>query len=216
MTDENESPLQWHPHDDPRYDSILAPLCTAELESLRKGTSADRLAFICDPKDAHKRLYSALAPTTHKEYAGTYRGTTGTTLFQRESAAIRVTDGQEKRFIPSSDVKSWLNIICKIATELFSITESKSPQEKFWEAVRIFYLFGRVHPFLDGNGHLQRLMFAACIFELPDYELLPNWTIHPRPYDIEVAEAYELPDQQAVLSNLASLLLNSVRIIPTT
>lgn len=67
--------LEWHPHEDPRYDSILGPACIAELVRLQNGDSADRLSFVADPREVHKRLYSELAPSSHPEYAGTYRGT---------------------------------------------------------------------------------------------------------------------------------------------
>ncbi len=48
-------------------------------------------------------------------------------------------------------------------------------------ASEIFWMLGRVHPFLDGNGHIQRFVFAACLLELPNGKLSELWRVYPRP-----------------------------------
>jgi Fic/DOC family len=45
-----------------------------------------------------------------------------------------------------------------------------------------FCWFGKIHPFLDGNGHVQRAIFAAMATDF-DYPLSPRFVIHPRPFD---------------------------------
>ena len=74
-----------------------------------------------------------------------------------------------------------------------------------------FAVFGFIHPFLDGNGHIQRLILAACVFERADIELLQSWTIHPRPYGEDVALAFEKPELKARLVELKRLLSSHVR-----
>lgn len=92
-------PLQWAPHELPSYDKTLEAGCAAEIRRLATTSSQDRLNFIIDPRDAHKRLYAALTPVEHPEYAGTYRGTAGTTLEGRRSGVCREDDGSFQEFI---------------------------------------------------------------------------------------------------------------------
>ena len=51
--------------------------------------------------------------------------------------------------------------------------------------------FGKTHPFLDGNGHVQRAVFAvmAAVFDFP---LSPGFVIHPRSFDRLLAAALEM------------------------
>jgi hypothetical protein len=48
-----------------------------------------------------------------------------------------------------------------------------------------------IHPFLDGNGHVQRALFASLALEF-GYRTNDSLTIHPRPYDRLFAIALEL------------------------
>jgi len=205
------APPEWHPHDDPNYDSILSTACALEWDRLRTGTSCDRLAFIVDPRDVHKKLYTPLAPPSYKEYAGTFRGTPGTSLVAREVNAIRISDGKPKPFCLASKVEAVAIKYRGCANMLFNNATAESPRTFFRKVIQIFYVFGLMHPFLDGNGHIQRLIFAACIFERHDLELLPSWTIHPRPYDEEVALAFEQSNAKAIFEKLSALLSVHVR-----
>ncbi|MGY4356320.1 hypothetical protein ACVWZR_005379 [Bradyrhizobium sp. i1.3.1] len=54
-----------------------------------------------------------------------------------------------------------------------------------------FCWFGNIQPFLDGNGHVQRAIFAAMVAEY-GYPLSPRFVIHPRPFDRLLATALEL------------------------
>jgi hypothetical protein len=54
-----------------------------------------------------------------------------------------------------------------------------------------FCWFGKIHPFLDGNGHVQRAIFAAMATDF-GYPLSPRFAIHPRPFDRLLATALEI------------------------
>ena len=54
-----------------------------------------------------------------------------------------------------------------------------------------FYWFGKIHPFLDYNGHIQRAIFAAMATNFC-YALSPRFAIHPRPFDRLLALALEI------------------------
>ena len=53
-----------------------------------------------------------------------------------------------------------------------------------------FCRFGKIHPFLDGNGHAQRAVFAVMATEF-GFPLSPRFAIHPRPFDRLLAIALE-------------------------
>jgi hypothetical protein len=74
------------------------------------------------------------------------------------------------------------------------------------ECCRLFYVYGLLHPFIDGNGHIQRLIFSACLLERKDLKLHPQWTVHPRPYDIEMALAFEKNTTEERLSAVHQVL----------
>jgi hypothetical protein len=64
----------------------------------------------------------------------------------------------------------------------------------------LFCWFGKLHPFLDGNGHIQRSLFAAAAIEI-GIPLSSRFAIHPRSNDRLLAWPLELftralPDQR--------------------
>ncbi|MBA5636167.1 Fic family protein [Duganella sp. LX20W] len=193
---QSEKPPEWMPHESPAYDEILRTSCATEMQRLAAASSEERLRFISDPREVHSRMYAGLAPEGYPEYAGTYRGTLGTTLEGRRSRAYR-EDGRLQDFSEPDRVARWMGEVAKQATKIFDLPSGTNSHIVISEIVRLFYVFGLTHPFLDGNGHIQRLIFAACVMERTPLQLLETWTIHPRPYDIEIKLAFEKPTPDA-------------------
>ena len=54
-----------------------------------------------------------------------------------------------------------------------------------------FCRFGKIHPFLDGNGHVKRAVFAVMATEFGS-PLSPRFVIHPRPFDRLLAATLEM------------------------
>lgn len=200
-----DQPLKWLPHEQSTYDKVLEVTCSGELQRLARASSQERLGFICDSREVHHRLYSALAPAEHPEYAGTYRGTLGTTLEGRRSGVFR-EDGFHQEFAAPEKVDQLMNMVADQATKIFTMPLSTNADIVLLEIVRLFYIFGLVHPFLDGNGHVQRLIFAASVMERGSLQLSEAWTIHPRPYDLEIKQAFEAPTTAERLVALYSVL----------
>jgi fido (protein-threonine AMPylation protein) len=184
---------EWKPHEHPDYDVVLDSQSAAALADLLAGGPAAAEAFMRDTREMHKRLYAALTPSSHPEYAGTYRGTPGTSLEKRRAGALLVNSEGTRFFIEPEKVKPFLDHALEQAiNELISPLASDGPDQLIQRAVKVFYVFGMIHPYLDGNGHIQRLIFAAAVTQHPALRLLPSWIIHPRPYDIEMAAAFEM------------------------
>jgi fido (protein-threonine AMPylation protein) len=201
-----EEPLKWAPHELSTYNKVLETACAIEMRRLAAASSHERLRFITDPRDVHERLYAELTPAQHPEYAGTYRGTPGTTLEKRRSGVFREDDQIFQEFIAPDKVEHWLNAVGDQAKKIFYLPTGTSSGNVLSEIVRLFYLFGLLHPFLDGNGHIQRLIFAACVLERAPLKLSDAWTIHPRPYDIEIKLAFESLTTEARLAALRKVL----------
>lgn len=181
----------WHPHEHPEYNMILGQASAAVHESLNASSSQERMAFVLDPRSIHRFLYDKLVPEGFDEYAGTYRGAAGTSLESRKISAIRQTDGMQQVFLSPEKVAGRLETLAPIVQKIFNGSSASSKDEFILDCCRLFYAFGLLHPFLDGNGHIQRLIFLACLSERKDLKLHPKWTVHPRPYGIEMALAFE-------------------------
>jgi hypothetical protein len=97
------------------------------------------------------------------------------------------------------------------AEKFLALDATSSKSVVLSAAASVFYALGIMHPFLDGNGHIQRLVFAACIFDRPNLELLDTWSIHIRPYGEEIVLAFEKPDLHENILALCSLLAAHVR-----
>lgn len=198
--------LEWKPHELPGYDQVLGAECAREMQRLAEAGSAERLSFITEPKEVHARLYTSLAPKSHPEYAGTYRGTPGTSLESRRTGVLRDDDKSFQEFLAPEKVALWLPRVADQGKKIFDLPSGTPAGVVLSEIVRLFYLFGLLHPFLDGNGHIQRLIFSACVMERNILHLRSSWTIHPRPYDIEIKRAFEASTTEARLADLRKVL----------
>jgi len=204
---------EWATDEHPEYHARLERASMALLEELRAAPSSERRRFALDPREAHKRLYLAVTPDGYPEYAGTYRGTKDTPLELRHVELVSHTGRTPEQVqIPSLVLQDMENSYGRRVNEYFdNVARLTIPQVR-QNAATIFYLFGRIHPFLDGNGHIQRLVFAACMFERCDLVLNPKWTVHPRPYGYEFADAVEGHALGEALRRLQPLLNDYVEV----
>ncbi|MCA3567011.1 MAG: Fic family protein [Bradyrhizobium sp.] len=150
-----------------------------------------RKAILADPIDLHRELFAPFAPPDHLEYAGTYRGTPGTALCDRRiSAGSQLEPGKEYEFCLPGDVAPRMAELLKNSRDLLADAHA----DDFGRLIALTYTFcwfGKIHPFLDGNGHIQRAIFAAMAADF-GYPLSPRFAIHPRPYDRLLATALEI------------------------
>jgi fido (protein-threonine AMPylation protein) len=165
-------------------------VCSALLNEII-ADPARRRTILSDPRSLHLELFAPFAPPDHAEYAGNYRGTTGTTIADRTiSAESQLDPGTQYVFCAASRVPASMDWLSQRIQHLM---ETRS-QDDFTNLIALTYVFcwfGRIHPFLDGNGHVQRAIFAAMATELK-YPLSARFSIHPRPYDRLLGIALEM------------------------
>lgn len=184
------SPPTWQAHNSADYDATMTERCSALLAKI-VADPASRQAILSDPRNLHRELFSPFAPPKHGEYAGSYRGTPGTSLADRRvSAASLMEAGGEYEFCPPIEVPMRIDQLLQQTQDLLG----DASVDDFGKLIALAYTFcwfGKVHPFLDGNGHVQRAIFAAMATEF-GYPLSARFTIHPRPYDRLLATALEI------------------------
>ncbi|WP_292534837.1 hypothetical protein [Mesorhizobium sp.] len=83
--------------------------------SLRR-IASDDLAL---PRDLHRELFAPFAPSDHAEYAGSYRGTSGTVLVDRRiSAQSQLEPGRDYEFCPPGEVAPRMATLLKNSRDL--------------------------------------------------------------------------------------------------
>ncbi|NRC52524.1 Fic family protein [Mesorhizobium sediminum] len=181
---------KWQAHSAVGYDSQMTTICDRLLVEIQTDPER-RQAILADPRELHRELFAPFAPASHAEYAGTYRGTANTTLVDRRiSAESQLELGTEYEFCLPGEVASRMAELLKNAGDLLADTNP----DDFGRLIALTYTFcwfGKIHPFLDGNGHVQRAIFAAMATEF-GYPLSARFAIHPRPYDRLLATALEI------------------------
>ncbi|MCA3579367.1 MAG: Fic family protein [Bradyrhizobium sp.] len=183
-------PPRWQAHAAKHYDAAMSAHCGQLLAEIVADPHR-RKAILADPIDLHRELFAPFAPPDHLEYAGTYRGTPGTALCDRRiSAGSQLEPGKEYEFCLPGDVAPRMAELLKNSRDLLADAHA----DDFGRLIALTYTFcwfGKIHPFLDGNGHIQRAIFAAMAADF-GYPLSPRFAIHPRPYDRLLATALEI------------------------
>nr|WP_172685209.1 Fic family protein [Methylobacterium oryzae] len=184
-------PLAWQAHLAPNYDQLMKIACDACFQNIINDKNY-RNSIINDPRILHKQLFSQFAPASHPEYAGTYRGSPGTTLEHRIARARQLLDpNQTFVFSAPSQVEKDTNNLIVIINSQIQPALGASNYAKLLLLAHAFCWFGTIHPFLDGNGHVQRALFAALALEM-NIPLSNRFAIHPRVYDSLLAYPLEM------------------------
>ncbi|KEQ53712.1 Fic family protein [Sphingobium chlorophenolicum] len=178
----NTAPPEWQAYTMPGYHAVMSEACGA-LQQRIDTDSGYRLSILTDPRDLHRTLFTEFTPTGFPEYAGTYRGTAGTSLEGRRSGAPQVfTPKKSFSFEEPENVAAQLDFMLSEVRRDLAPARSAAPYVQLLTLTHLFCWFGKIHPFLDGNGHIQRALFAAAALEM-GIPLAARFAIHPRPFD---------------------------------
>lgn len=185
-----KSPPPWQAHNAANYDSDMTTRCATLLGEI-VSDPARRRGILDDPRNLHRELFGPFAPPGHGEYAGAYRGTSSATLADRRmSSESQLEPGVEYEFCLPGDVAAQMDSVLK-HTHAWLGEANADDYGKLVGLTYTFCWFGKIHPFLDGNGHVQRAIFAAMATDF-GYPLSARFAIHPRPFDRLLAIALEI------------------------
>ncbi len=191
---------EWQAYVMPNYDAAMTQACMA-LQQRILIDPAYRSSILADPRDLHRALFAGFTPPGFAEYAGTYRGTVRTSLERRRSGASQIFSPQKSfSFEKPERVAAALDFLLSEVRRELVPARSAAPFVQLLTLTHLFCWFGKIHPFLDGNGHIQRALFAAAATELA-IPLATRFAIHPRPFDRLLAWPLEMftraaPDQR--------------------
>jgi hypothetical protein len=196
------APLRWNLQGDARARADLAARCGAVLADLRAAPPAAQRARLIDTRPVHRALFADLVPEGLPEAAGTYRGTPGTALATAERAVfLAVRRPGLRQRDPCPPAATVPAAMAALGERIGAIWDAAPQGNAAFDALaEVTAGFLRLHPYLDGNGHVYRLL-AACL--APRLGLTPraDWTLHPRPYDHLMSLCLQWhPDHPGLLS----------------
>jgi hypothetical protein len=185
-----------HPHDCPpwEYDThinripVLAREVANIVRELRQG-SLDTRQVVMDMRGIHERLFRDLTPSGYEYYAGHYRGEDYRCLKHHAVGVL----GDPRVGCPPQQVLSYMNDLARILEDTLATLDARhtAPDIQLSQAETLLYLvasacwifefFLRIHPYVNGNGHVARFLIWAI---LGRYNFWPtSWLIEPRPND---------------------------------
>lgn len=173
----------WQLSQAPDVDAVLGPRCAEILEALRRAAPAEQRAFLLDSRAVHRQLFHDLVPEGAPWCAGTWRGQTNTPL-ESTRAVVRVPSGAGLLpRVPVCPPDQVLARISRLAVRIRAVLGAREIDDLTWlgRCGRILHDFFDIHPYLDGNGHVGRLMMAV-LAHIRGVPVSPAWTVHPAPY----------------------------------
>jgi fido (protein-threonine AMPylation protein) len=204
---------EWQAYTMPDYDATMTRACAAVHQRILDD-AAYRSELLTDPRPLHRALFAEFAPPNFPEYAGTFRGAEGTSLQGRRSGAPQLfSPAKSFSFDEPENVAAGLDYLLSDIRRELAPAKSAPPYAQLLTLTHLFCWFGKIHPFLDGNGHIQRALFAAAATEL-GIPLAARFAIHPRPFDSLLAWPLEMftraaPEQRERFLGMVAEYLSS-------
>lgn len=158
------------------------------LVDLRSG-SIDTRAAAQDTREVHRRLFRTLTPQDHAYYAGHYRGENYTCLkYINVGIAGDPRVGRHAALVP--DAMNYLG--AQITAGLAALDAANEvPRSQLSDAdklinivafaCRVFEMFLRIHPYVNGNGHVGRFLIWLILGRYGHWP--KQWPIDPRPQE---------------------------------
>ena len=179
------------------------------LRDLASG-AVDTLALALDSRDAHLRVFHGLTPHGCGYYAGHYRGERYRCL---RSCEVGVSSDHRVGAPPTAVGLLMRELGTQIEAGVRAIDGSvlldRGKRLHYIVALvcHVFEVFLRVHPYVNGNGHVGRLIVWSMLVRYGHWPR--QWPIDPRPPDppyVDLIKRYRdgetLPFEQHILAML--------------
>lgn len=174
----------WEPEDFSDFDLILSQRMWGALEWLKILDKTKSHSIVKDTRLFHARYYRGLTPNKYGYYAGNYRGDTRFNCLRYRHVTIRGFQGSSPDRV-EGHMQELAGEIEKAAAEFATLdtlpSVGFSDEDKLIRKTAVFAAiytsFVAIHPYLNGNGHAARFIFAA--FFLPYGYVPQRFPIHP-------------------------------------
>lgn len=183
-----------------RADATLGLRCSRVVSGLRAMRDEAVIAVLADPRALHRALFHDLTPEDSPEMAGNFRGSDYPSLNQSE-ILFAFNDTQGTAHFARPYQVAGLMTQYGALMRACGFRSAATVGEKLAVVSPLLVLFGLIHPFIDGNGHMQRLT-AQCLFERAGFAMSRDWRVHPCPYQEEMHRALAAADMQKVATLL--------------
>lgn len=183
----------WEYADHPDASTLLPERSKSLLIALRAGHINHKDACI-DSRSIHRELFNDLAPSGFEYYVGHYRGEHHRCL-RLYNVMIR---SDSRVGVQAQYVNSAIQILSdSIGVGMSALDSAQQapntvlPKEQkiaylISFACKVFVEFLRVHPYVNGNGHIGRFIIFAILIR---YGLWPKrWPLNDRPPDPPYSE----------------------------
>jgi fido (protein-threonine AMPylation protein) len=164
--------------------SVADEISVGEVwRELKSSCRSNQIDFLVDTRKIHHRLFQCRVPVDFEVYAGHYRGEDYPALAMRRASITyhRPLTGLDKyvSFIePQFVAPEMATLGEKIA--LINFDEEDSVVY-FYNIVSIFRRYSAIHPYVNGNGRISRLVLGL-LAHMNNINVSPEWTFHIRPY----------------------------------
>jgi len=177
--------ITWAIQSRPGAGECLATRGPEMLRALLASPPDEQLATLQNCRALHHALFHDMAPTDLPEAAGTWRGTPDTALehVARVVYVSRQAPGLRRRdpCAPAADVGMRMVRLAGSIGALWDRYTGLTEPDALRHLAGFLAEFFAIHPFLDGNGHVARIL-AVVLAQRLGLSCSPGWTIHPRPY----------------------------------
>jgi len=189
--------------------------CARIEQAFRTRPLAALARYLHGTRPLHARLFRGCAPGL-PQAVGTWRGERGTAL-ENAQREVRVPIGPGTP-VGTRPVDSCLApdkvgaAMARLGHDLDRLWALPTGDGKFLpQLAACTWAFFHIHPFLDGNGHVWRLMVIALVRR---HGRAPpsGWHVHPRPYGQAFSHALQQHDSSPVL--LADFLDETLGLAP--
>ncbi|MBI3089675.1 MAG: Fic family protein [Candidatus Tectomicrobia bacterium] len=200
----------WEYTNNPLNNQVLYQRTALIIRDLRSAV-ADTLRLSVDSRPFHGFLFEQLTPDACDYYAGHYRGEPYRCL---RFYPVGIRSDPRVGAHPNSVLDLMQQLADNISRGIIQLDylALNSPFELLKRVVRftcaVFELFLRIHPYVNGNGHIGRLIVLGILGRFGFW--LKRWQIHPRPTNfpyVELIREYRDGNKEPLESFILRMIL---------